>query len=260
MSLQSSYWAGFIAADGNISQPPENSIKIQLSVKDDVLLHRFKKHIDWTGEVKYQQSSGFTRGPMCSIKVCGVPEYIEILEEIYSVTPAKTFTIKSPNVEGENKLAYLVGLIDGDGSIGFYNGDIRKPRVSIATASRTLAEWLSCELGLLGERADGAVIQSSNNRLHVVNLTSCYARTALYKLQSIPVEKLSRKWDHDFYLAEEDVRLPGAHIHIDTAREIKGSWTGVRGDVLKLANRYGISKNIVYGIVSGKTWKCLDNE
>lgn len=42
------------------------------------------------------------------------------------------------------------------------------------------------------------------------------------------------------------------------AREIKGTYTGQRGELTILGGRYGISKQAVRAIVSGKNWKYLE--
>lgn len=46
------YWAGFIAADGNISRDMRK-LSIKLSIKDKELLENFIKDIEYTNEIKY---------------------------------------------------------------------------------------------------------------------------------------------------------------------------------------------------------------
>lgn len=262
MSLQSSYWAGFLAADGYIDCG-DNSLYLSLADKDIDTLKRFKDNLSYTGPIKYHtkkmNNSSFVQG---KVSIYSAKRYIKDLEELYNITSNKTFTIRPPNVDGDNKLAYLIGLIDGDGSVGYYGKRNKNYKLSIATASPLMADWLSDELGILGERPQGAAIGVAKRikDLYIIRLECNYARVALYKLKSISVDKLDRKWDYNFYIPDEDVRVRTAKIHINTARQIKLEYTGERGEIANLSRKFNLSYNIVYSILTGRTWKSLDNE
>lgn len=54
-NLQNCYWAGFITADGNLSDTSNKRLVITLAEKDINLLTRFKKDIHYTGKIYYFQ-------------------------------------------------------------------------------------------------------------------------------------------------------------------------------------------------------------
>lgn len=264
MSLQSSYYSGYLAADGCVSKSPIYSICLSLAIKDLSVLERFKADIEWTGPIRYH-SSGRSSKPMCTVTICGAKKYIETLNDIYNITPAKTFTIKPPTgLDEEHKLAYLVGLIDGDGSISAFGKYNNKYRLQITTASLLMAEWLCDELGVLGGRPQGASIYIDKRgplKVYDIKLTCRFAREAILKLKSVEVVKLDRKWEkYDFYIPEEDIRISNAKIHIDTAREIKAAYNGKHGDYQRLANMYGLHRVAISDLINGRTWKHLDSE
>lgn len=249
MSLQSSYWAGFIAADGCI-YPPEHKLSIELSNRDCNHLQRFVDDIGWDGAVRYRDR---TSGRMCRVQIGSSRKYIQDLQEIYNITRAKTYTLKPPDLDTDHKYAYLVGLIDGDGCIGTTKGNPRYPELTIVTASLELASWLNTELNLIADRTGNSIY--TVGKTHFVKYSGCYARIIILKLKEINVSKLERKWNrYDFYMDEQDIRVGNASIHIDTVHNIRTIYTGNRSDITRIADYYGISRQIVYRIVSGRSW------
>ena len=114
-----SYWAGFIAADGNVVAKT-NRIRIGLARIDRAHLENFKRDTDYTGPVvDHDMKSGFnsTNG-FSKIIINGVPEWLYYLEKFYNVTPNKTYSITFPRqLPEELHLPYAIGYIDGDGCI-----------------------------------------------------------------------------------------------------------------------------------------------
>jgi len=107
------YWAGFIAADGSISVTKKGySLNIGLSIKDKVILDRFKKELKYDGPVKIKTSE----------KICYLYVYskkiIEDLNNNFNIAPRKTFIYVPPPLPDNLKSSFAIGLIDGDGHIG----------------------------------------------------------------------------------------------------------------------------------------------
>ena len=113
-SLRSIYYAGFIAADGNISSE-YSQLTIAVSSKDKEFLSNLQHDINST----YSIHEGIQRGefPYCSIcytsdKICND------LKELYGIIPNKSLILNPPvNLSAKQKDCFIMGLIDGDGSI-----------------------------------------------------------------------------------------------------------------------------------------------
>lgn len=109
-TMENCYWAGFIAADGTINP---NGVCLALQLSDGIHLEKFKEAIGWSGEIDYKIKTNKAR-----IYVSGVPLWLYDLDTIFNIKPFKSFTLEPPNlIEKEHILSYIVGYIDGDGSI-----------------------------------------------------------------------------------------------------------------------------------------------
>lgn len=114
-NLLSSYWAGFIAADGYIDYSPEThtyKVSIALAIKDAHHLEQLKIHAKIESCVKY-------RDTFAKLQVQGVKQWIGDLHDNFNLPKgAKSLILKPPtNLSLDNSLAFIKGLIDGDGTI-----------------------------------------------------------------------------------------------------------------------------------------------
>jgi len=110
-----SYWAGFIAADGNIRKN-HNELRISLACKDQGHLERFKADLEFTGNIKVDK-----RG-CANISVSGV-EIVDDLRNNFNIVPNKTLILVPPSgLDHFCIMAFILGYIDGDGSISIRTG------------------------------------------------------------------------------------------------------------------------------------------
>jgi len=115
------YWAGFIAADGNIEKG-SNRIKIELSTKDKRHLEKFRDDIESNYEIRdkvkinipklKKEKYSYSRIRFNSDKM------VKGLKR-FGICPAKSLIYKIPeNIINHNLFPhFLRGLIDGDGSV-----------------------------------------------------------------------------------------------------------------------------------------------
>lgn len=129
-NLTNSYWAGFIAADGNVGKN-SNSLTISLAAKDKEHLRKLSNLLapeyvmrEWARDVegdKYEYVS----------LSLSSKRWKESLRENWLITPAKTHTLSFPTgLSAENTKAFLCGYIDGDGCI--YIDKSRKNRIQLS--------------------------------------------------------------------------------------------------------------------------------
>ena len=114
---KTAYWAGFIAADGNISKS-NNALTITLVDSDSEQLERFLKDTAADYQVTHFERNG---NAFCTIHTVS-QKMADDLNNNYNIIPAKSLILKAPNIDWEDKEsidAYIIGLIDGDGTIGF---------------------------------------------------------------------------------------------------------------------------------------------
>jgi len=116
----SCYWAGFIMADGNIHSK-RKLLSISLSSIDREHLEKFKKDIDFTGNIgdyitydkRYKKYHKYSK-----ITING-KWFVDDLKNNFSINPRKTFTTKFPNIPDDFIPSFIRGYFDGDGSIDY---------------------------------------------------------------------------------------------------------------------------------------------
>jgi hypothetical protein len=105
----SSYWLGFIAADGCLFLK-NRSVTIGLALKDKSHLQKFKRAIRTNSNISYALSTNSVRISVYSEKI--VDRLVNL-----GVTPNKSLTISKVEVP-QNLFSHFVrGVFDGDGSI-----------------------------------------------------------------------------------------------------------------------------------------------
>jgi len=128
---KSFYWAGFLAADGNIDK---HKPRVTLALKSTDIGHlkKFKEDLRFEGEIK-QISSVDNREPFKSeiyhksyLRFTS-KEIVESLNNQFLITPCKSKTLKFPDHLSSHPLIhhFIRGLIDGDGSI-YYKFDPKR--------------------------------------------------------------------------------------------------------------------------------------
>lgn len=113
-NLENCYWAGFIAADGNIGDPKDR-VRIKLSASDSHHLETFKRCCGSTSPIM-----DCYNGPKryAALEIHGVRQWKDDLLRNFNITPRKSLTLQPPDhLPLEQSLAFIAGYIDGDGCI-----------------------------------------------------------------------------------------------------------------------------------------------
>lgn len=105
---KSCYWAGFIAADGNV-RSNRDAVQIHLSKIDLNHLEKFKDFIRLDGNIGVYENS-------CKVSVNG-RWFVQDLKENFNITNRKSLTLKPPKLPQYLLRHYFRGYFDGDGSI-----------------------------------------------------------------------------------------------------------------------------------------------
>jgi hypothetical protein len=111
-NIFNSYYAGLLAADGNIVKN-NNIVRIGLKQENSEidLLEKFKNDCEYTGKFYYNNNN-------IQLLVTSKQWQIDLWDN-FNIGPAKSLTICPPNLMDNNAIAFIIGYLDGDGSIYF---------------------------------------------------------------------------------------------------------------------------------------------
>lgn len=194
-NLINSYFAGFISADGCIQLKQECcwNLSLNISHKDKIILENFKKYTKFTGLIndcirKTSLSMNYYKYTYMNISSCKT--WAQDLKNNYNIVPNKTLRQAPPNLENHEKWAFIIGLIDGDGSVGYYKCS-ESPNIRFFSGTYNMVEFIKKSFDSL----------ISVNR-EIYNGKTCYeygvsglnAAIIIDFLRQIPVPKLERKW------------------------------------------------------------------
>jgi len=201
-TLENCYFAGYFLADCCIYR---NSTIFSWSVanKDKHIMELFCKLVGYNGTIEeyWKECSLNDSGKLYKhnrIKLSNC-RWIEDLANKFGITEGKTYRNVPQNFPTEeHKLAFLIGLIDGDGSICKAGTKNPSMTISIVSSSLPTIEWFEktvLELNLPNIANYGRKILKIKNlyRYAVGGVTAAFL---FEKLKAIDVPKLARKWEN----------------------------------------------------------------
>lgn len=142
----SSYWLGFIGADGYISSHKEFSI--QLKSTDYEHLKKFNKSMGGNIPVTFfEKKPGMIDGkPIPACKICQIRIYsTKMVSDLINlgILPNKSLIFKFPNLDNEALMwSFIRGYFDGDGSV-YYDERSNQLRTKITSGSKVFREGFS---------------------------------------------------------------------------------------------------------------------
>lgn len=201
----SAYWAGFFAADGNIQKYGKAdycySFRIELSDLDTEHLKIFKEDCGFNGPITFPIRMDKNKIlKTCKICVNGSSIWKNDLETLYGIIPNKTKRLPPPNLNDDYlKWCYLIGLIDGDGSICSCSSN-KEIIIKIYGSSNNLLEWAfnfvkSKDFIMLRNRKS-KILQVGDTNCKSIAFGGMKAIEIFNYLRNFPVPKLTRKWQN----------------------------------------------------------------
>lgn len=201
VTIESSYWAGFLMADGNIQ---DSKIWIGLSNKDKDHLKKFARVLRLNDAVKEYSSvaGGLLKGKNYTRVVLDVHStlLVESIKNNFNVLPRKTLKpyIPPEKIKDDYALAFLAGLIDGDGFINLYEAE-RYIRFGFI-GSKEICHWASSilneQLTKISRKPTAIVKKNSGRSYHEMRCSGKNAQILLNEIQKICNGLLlDRKWN-----------------------------------------------------------------
>lgn len=193
-NLLNSYYAGLIAADGNVRYDEKKYIyRLQLGFHEKDINHllKFKEDVKFDGPLYYRREK-----KIYSLELKGKKIINDIINN-FNIVPAKSLILKPPiGLSFEQKMAFTVGYIDGDGCI--YHQNKKYPHAVYLLGTKELLTFIKNvfdELEPLHKHKNAKIDKKRKTNIYRFNLSGQRAHKILQKLKSINVPKLERKWD-----------------------------------------------------------------
>jgi len=199
LTLESCYWAGFIAADGNIAQN-NKVLNIYLQHTDKCHLLTFKEDISYEGTIKeyvsYKdlQKTGIKKVYYYDAICLTSSQIAKDLREVFNIVPAKSKILKFPYLPNQQFTdAFIKGYIDGDGSIGvnLKNNDCY---ISLACGSINFIENIAKRFSEIINTEKVQIYNKDNTSVNTINLRNKKARIIISHFAKISTPCLERKW------------------------------------------------------------------
>lgn len=196
-NIQNCYWAGFIAADGCVSDTLNQNPILCFGVQytDRCILEEFKKQTRYTGKI-YDRNYKF---PSSVLNIYNAAIWANNLNKYWNITPRKSLTLIPPNItEMELQLAYIIGIIDGDGSVGLASSGragYKYLHLGI-TGTKELLIWITRILhGLEDKKYKIPTPRRGTGNIWQISYKNLRAKDILKQLAKITTPyKLERKW------------------------------------------------------------------
>lgn len=204
-NILNSYWAGFSAADASIHKKSVSySYTLTLATKDIKHIKQLKKDCNYGGKIStYKRKSSFKNSSnkifsSSSINISS-KQWGEDLKNIFNIEENKVYRLSPPNLDYYLTMCWLVGYIDGDGTI-FYDKKRNRLIIGFGSASqeiiifirnlinKTFPECLS--------KKQNKIYQKPKNNCYLFNIYGIKSCVIIDYLRQFPVPKLARKWEN----------------------------------------------------------------
>ena len=212
-SLLNCYWAGFAAADACIYERKNKhfSFLLKLSRKDRAHLEIFKNDCQFSGPVKDNKDGS-------SIITINSDLWATDLKETFGLTPNKTKRMGVPNFKEDiYKFAWIIGYLDGDGSIKC-NRARESIQICFVSSSSPIIEFLKETFDCLFPNKRLSKISHKLN-YHYYEIGGERAADILSFLSKIEVPKLKRKWNNQLLLDRIGNKIMKKTKKLDSLKE-----------------------------------------
>lgn len=191
-NVQNCYWAGFLAADGYLGK--DGNVKIALATQDSIIVDNFKQQVNYNGPIKYVT---YYNHDYVMVSIWGAHRWHSYLVKNWNIPlEQKTYRLGPPNLKNVAlRYAYIVGLIDGDGSI-YYTGTNKSTICLGFCGTLPIVTWMADVWSkIIGK--DIAIKLNGNSLLNYqIRIFSSNAIKVCRELMITNIYwKLERKWE-----------------------------------------------------------------
>lgn len=182
----STYWAGFIAADGCITN---NRLQIKLKYTDNHHLLQFKNDINSNCKITKVQSKRNNIVSYGCLLYINDDIVLQDLKNLFNIVPKKSLTLQPPYNSDQNFIdSYIKGYFDGDGTV--YK---KKKYLCVRFyGTKSIMDWIKQRLDVLYKKNSGSIFKKENIYCFELNPKASTFFGNYYK--NIKTPELTRKW------------------------------------------------------------------
>ena len=185
-SVNKAWLLGFLASDGTV-RAERNEMKIGLSSIDREILEKIKEELKISRNISdYVTNNGFSVSELIWTSAQQKNDLAK-----YSIVPNKTYiNFHLPHFDNKNyTLAYILGYIDGDGSISVSKENYL--RIRIVSYQENI---LNDIIRFLQENYQITYSLSKNRNIYELSISTQYAKTILKDMYNLGSLHLDRKY------------------------------------------------------------------
>lgn len=195
--LLNCYYAGFIAADGCIDKKYK-SLSFGLSKKDEIILQNIKDNIKSESIIRDYKSHGFDCVGLniLSEKIC------LDLKNNFNILNKKSLILMPPKLDDIELIdAFIIGYIDGDGSIGLYNCEKQQSMQITILGTFEMCNWIKERFNNILKKEYSSISKNKSHKdnTYVLKYSDKSARFIFEHFYNIDLPKLERKWKNEYY-------------------------------------------------------------
>jgi hypothetical protein len=191
------YYAGIAASDGCVMWE-YNMFAWALQEGDVKYLERFKEITKYTGKIGFQEKCGFGRKKSRQhyLHICGAKKWNEALFKNFNIIPQKAKRLEPPNLKNDLlKCCFLIGALDGDGSICFTD---KTTTICITSSSLAVITWIQSFIAknfdINTRNQPMAKVTRKSENCYRFGVNNIKAIKLFEFLRKINVPKFERKW------------------------------------------------------------------
>lgn len=179
LSIDATYWLGFIYADGSVSWVDcegRSRFELQINVQLRDLGHLWKLRCLLGGDVRITTS--------CARFGIGSKQLCHRLSQLGIMPQKSQYPLEPPQLHGDAKIAFLRGLFDGDGCLHI----TKRGYLQAAFCGHpAIVKWFACEVGIAGSE------RFRDNTLYYQWTSGCAAKQLVRYLYGTSGPALKRK-------------------------------------------------------------------
>ena len=232
ISPTSCYWAGFLAADGNISH---NKVTLTIQNRDYIHLQNYSNFLKYTGTIKTYKKNYEYNGKKsikkCSSLVFTSNKIVDDLSFYFNIVPRKSLILKPPNLTNKNLVdSFIIGYIDGDGSIGLYKcKKLKQKRLSLQIiGTKLMLKWIQSRFEQILNEELNCIYKKG--KIFTITTSARRARELILHFDKINNYRLKRKWPHEI---------------INYCKNFKKYWNKDKHDLIMKMLKSGMSRREV---------------
>lgn len=162
------------------------------------LLKQFKNCIKYNGKIYFSKNKKYNT-TYCNITISS-KRIIEDLYDNFNITSKKSLTLKPPEIERDDLiLSFIVGLIDGDGSVGsyFYKKQNKEYFIITLCGTREITNWVLSQINKIipfeKKRKKIPIGTKKGKNTWLINISGQQALSFIERVNSSTIP-YSKKW------------------------------------------------------------------